>query len=58
MNGFPAAACIVLILQSVLDNLELQLTNRTDNLAIVKLIDEQLCNTLVHKLVDAFLQLL
>ena len=57
-NGFPAALGIVLILQSVLDDLKLQLSHRTDNLASVELVDEELSHTLVHELVDTLLQLL
>ena len=45
---FPTALGIILILQSVLDNLELQLTNGTNNLAIVKLVDKKLGHTLIH----------
>ena len=58
MNGLPAALGIVFVLESVLDNLELQLTYRSDNLAAIKLVDKQLGDALVHQLVDTFLQLL
>ena len=55
---FPTALGSVFVFQTVLDNLELQLSHRTDNLAVVELVYEQLCHTLVHQLVDALLQLL
>ena len=56
--GLPAALGSVFVLQAVLDNLELQLAYRADNLAVVELVYEQLRHTLVHQLVDALLQLL
>ena len=58
VDRLPAALGIVLVLQTVLDDLELQLTDGADNLAAVELVDEQLGDTLVHQLVDALLQLL
>ena len=58
MYRFPAALGVILVLQAVLDYLELQLSHRTDNLAVVELVDEHLCHTLVHELVDAFVELL
>ena len=58
MDGLPTALGVVLVLQTILDNLKLQLTNGTDNLATIELVDEQLGNTLVHQLVDTLLQLL
>ena len=58
MYGLPAAFGVVLVLQTILDNLELQLSYGSDNLAVVKLVNEQLCHTLVHQLVDTLLQLL
>ena len=58
VNGFPATFRIVLILKTILDHLELQLTHGTDDLSVVELVDKQLGNTLVHQLIDTFLQLL
>ena len=58
MYGLPTALGVVLVFQTVLNNLELQLTHSTDNLTVVELIDKQLGHTLVHKLVNALLQLL
>ena len=58
MYGLPAALGVVLVLQTILDNFELQLSYGSDNLAVVKLVNEQLCHTLVHQLVDTLLQLL
>lgn len=58
MNRLPAALRVILVLETILDNLKLELTHSTDDLTTVKLIDEQLRHTLVHKLIDALLQLL
>ena len=58
MNGFPAAFGVILVLQTILYNLKLQLSYGTDNLAAVELVDKQLSHTLVHKLVDTLLKLL
>ena len=58
VNGFPTALGIVLVLQTILDNLKLQLTYSSNNLTAIKLINEQLGYTLVHQLVDTLLQLL
>ena len=57
-DGFPTTLGVVLVLQAVLDNLELELTYSTDNLAAIKLVDEELSYTLAHKLVDTLGQLL
>ena len=58
MHGLPAALGVVLVLQSVLDHLKLQLADGADDLAVVELVDEQLGHALVHQLVDALLELL
>ena len=58
VDGFPAATGIILVLQTILDDLELQLADGADNLATVELVDKQLGDALVHQLVDALLQLL
>ncbi len=55
---FPATGGAVLVQQTVLDNLELERTYGSDNLAIVELVREQLGHTLVHELVDTLGQLL
>ena len=57
MHRLPTALRIILILKAILNNLKLQLANRTDNLAPVELVDKQLCHTFVHQLVDTFFQL-
>ena len=49
---FPTALRTVFVLQTILDDLELQLPHRTDNLTPVELVDEQLRHTFVHQLVD------
>ena len=58
MYGFPTALRVVLVLQTVLDHLKLQLPHGTDNLTVIELVDEQLGHTLVHQLVDTLLKLL
>ena len=58
MYGLPAALGVVLILQTILDHLELQLTDGTNDLTVVELIDEQLGHTFIHQLIDTLLQLL
>ena len=54
----PTTRCIILVLQTILNYLKLQLSHRTDNLTSIELIDKQLCHTFVHQLVDTFRQLL
>ena len=58
MDGLPAALGVVLVLEAVLDDLKLQLTDGTDDTSIVELVDEHLCYALVHQLLDTFLELL
>ena len=57
MYRLPTALGIVLVLQTILNHLKLQLTNGADDLTVVELIDEQLGHTLVHQLVDTLLKL-
>ena len=57
VNGFPTALGVVLVLQSLLYDLELQRAHGTYNLASVELVDEQLGYALVHQLVNALLEL-
>ena len=57
MNGLPTALRVVLVLQTILDNLELQLTHRTDDLTVVELVDKELRHTFVHQLIDTLLKL-
>ena len=40
---FPATLCTIFVLEAILNNLKLQLTDGTNDLAIIKLIDEKLC---------------
>ena len=54
VHWLPTAFCIILVFKAVLDNLELQLTYSTNELAAIMLVHEQLCHTLAHKLVDTF----
>ena len=58
MYRFPTAFRVVFVLKPVLNDLKLQLSDSSDNLASVELVDKQLCHTLVHELADAFLKLL
>ena len=44
--------------QAVLDDLELQLADCSNDLAVVELIDKQLCNALIHQLLDTLVELL
>ena len=55
---FPATGCAVLVQQTVLDDLELERADGSDNLAVVELVREQLGHALVHELVDTLGQLL
>ena len=57
-DRLPAARGVVLVLQTVLDDLELERAHRADDLAAVERACEQLRHALVHQLVDAFGQLL
>ena len=57
-DRLPTALGIVFVLQTVLDNFELQLTYRTDNLTTIELVDEQLGYPFVHQLVDTLGELL
>ena len=58
MDWLPTTLGVVLVLQTILNYLKLQLTYGADNLTTVKLVDKQLCHTLVHELVDTLLKLL
>ena len=58
VDWLPTALGIILVFQAILDDFKLQLAHRTNNLATIELIDEQLGHTLVHQLVDTLLQLL
>ena len=40
VDGLPTALGIILVLQTILDNLKLKLTNSADNLAIIELVDK------------------
>lgn len=57
-NGNPAALGIILVFETILDDLELQLSNRPDELAIVELVDKELRHALTHQLIDTLGQLL
>ena len=43
--------------QTILNHLKLKLSDRTDNLASVELVDKQLSNALVHKLLYTLVEL-
>ena len=57
-DRFPTALGIVLVLKTVLDDLELKLSDGTDELTPIELVDKELCHTFVHQLVDTLGQLL
>ena len=57
-DRLPAALCAILVLQAVLNNLKLKLSNRTDNLAAIQARGEELRHTLIHQLVNTLSQLL
>ena len=56
-DGLPSAFGVVFMFQAVLDDFELQLAYSADNLSPVELVDEKLCYTFVHQLVNALGQL-
>ena len=56
-DGFPTALGVVFVLQTVLDDLELQLAYCTHNAAAVELVGEELCHTFVHQLLNTLGQL-
>ena len=58
MYRFPAALGVILVLKTVLYDLELQLAHGAHDAAAVELVDEELCHTLVHKLLQTLLELL
>lgn len=58
VNRLPTALGIILVLQTILDHLKLKLTHCSHNAATIKLIDKQLCHTLVHQLLQSLLELL
>ena len=57
-DRLPAALRSVLVFQTVLNNLELQLSYRADDFATIERRGEELRHTLVHQLVDTLRQLL
>ena len=58
MYRLPPALRAVFVEQTILYNLKLQLSDSTDKLAAIKLVDKQLRHALVHQLLDALVQLL
>ena len=56
-DRLPAARGVVLVLQTVLDDLELERAHRADDLAAVERRSEELRDAFVHELIDAFGQL-
>ena len=57
-EGLPAAFGVVLVLQTILNHLKLQLAHGADDLAPVELVDKELRHALVHQLGDALFELL
>ena len=58
VNRFPTTLGIIFVFKTILDNLKLKLTNSTYYTATIELVDKQLGNTLVHKLLQSLLELL
>lgn len=58
MYGFPATLSVIFILQSVLNDLKLQLSYGAYYAASVELVDEELRHAFVHQLLQSFLELL
>ena len=58
MQRLPTAFRVVLMLQTVLDDLELQLTHSADDTSVVELVDKELGHTFVHELRDTLDKLL
>ena len=58
LQWLPTAFGLVLVLEAVLDHLKLQLSHCANNLATIELADKELRYTLVHELVDTFVELL
>lgn len=57
-HRLPAALRAILMEESVLNHLELQLSDRTDDFTAIELMDKQLGHALVHKLVYSLFKLL
>ena len=57
MYRFPTALGVVFVLQTILDDLKLQLSHSADDAAVVELVDKHLCHTLVHQLLQTLLKL-
>lgn len=58
MYRFPAARRAILMKKAILNYLKLQLSDSAYQFAIIELVDKQLCHTFVHKLLNAFVELL
>lgn len=58
VNRLPTTLGIIFVFKTILDNLKLKLTNSSYNTATIELVDKQLSNTLVHKLLQSLLELL
>ena len=56
-DRLPAATSVVFVFETILYDFKLQLPDGADDLAAVELIDKQLSHSLVHELVDTFLEL-
>ena len=57
MNGFPTAFGIILVLHTILDDFELQLSHGAHDFATVELVNKQLRHPLIHQLIQSLLKL-
>ena len=57
LERLPFAFSLVLVLKAVLDDLELKLSHRSDDLTTVELAHKELCYTFVHELIDTLIKL-
>ena len=57
VNRLPATLGIVLVFQAILDYLKLKLPHSTYDATAVELVDKQLSHTLIHQLLQSFLEL-
>lgn len=57
-DRFPTALRAILVQKAVLNDLKLQLADGADEFTAIELVDEQLRNAFIHKLLYAFFKLL
>ena len=57
VDRLPAALCTILVQETVLNHLKLELPYGSDDFAAVELVDKELCHPFVHQLFHPSLQL-